>query len=206
MIPTRRTRIQRLYPPPRWVEPRAGRPLRADDSLILGVAARDRSAFAELYQRWFGRLSAFLRGRTRDRAAADELTQEVFLRIWRRANTYNPSRASAATWIYTIARNASVDHHRKTSRPAPDPTDPAWVSASPLSSDEIVARREDAERVRDALDTLPPAQAEVLRHAYYHQRSSTEIAAVLGISTGTVKSRTRLALARLRRALPWEPA
>ena len=171
-----------------------------DQDLLERIGQGDREAFAALYEGWAGRLVAFLTpalGAT----AASETAQEVLIRVWRFAHRYDRRRASPATWIFTIARNARTDRYRRMGRPEPDPTDPMWVPApapDPVSHSVATQR---AERVRAALSEPPPKQREVMERAYLQGHSLSEIAAALEVPLGTVKSRSRLALQRLRAAL-----
>ena len=178
-----------------------------DRDLLAAIATQDsggeepRAAFAELFRRYAPRINGFLR-QSLAAAKAEEVTQEVMLRVWRKAPSYDPARASAATWIFTIARNARIDALRRTGRAEPDPEDPMWVPSSPEPPDEAVTRRVEEAKMRDALDGLPPGQLEVLERAYLRGQTLSEVAEALSIPLGTVKSRVRLALERLRGALP----
>lgn len=172
-----------------------------DEALLARVAARDRAAFATLFQRHAGRVKAFLlRSGGVSAAEADEAAQEVMLSVWRGAPGYDPHRAGGATWIYGIARNRRVDMARRR-RPAPDPNDPHF-SPDPEPGAETRAAAADRDRaVRAALAELPPDQLEVVRLAFYDGLSHAEAAAALNQPLGTVKSRLRLAMARIRGAL-----
>jgi RNA polymerase sigma-70 factor, ECF subfamily len=173
-----------------------------DDSELLAATAKgDRAAFTELFHRFAPRVNGFLR-QSLPAAKAEEVAQEVMVRVWRHASAYDPRRATVATWVFGIARNARIDALRRSSRPDPDPEDPTWVPASPEDPAAAAARRDDEDRVRAALDGLPPAQLEVLEHAYLQGRTLSEVADALGVPLGTVKSRVRLALAQLRVRLP----
>ncbi len=168
-----------------------------DPNLLARVAEGDRAAFAELYQRYAGRICAFLTpalGRT----AAVETMQEVMLRVWRHARRYDPARAAASTWIYTIARNARTDRYRRLGRPEPDPDDPMWVPSASADPFDAAAASQRAATVHRALATLPKPQREVLERSYLQGQTMVEIAEALGVPLGTVKSRSRLALQRLR--------
>lgn len=199
-------RVPRLYPPPRWPLARTrDRARDPDQALLRRIACDEEAAFRTLYERWYGKLSRFTTSRLGQRAYAEECTQEIFLRIWRSAGSYDPGKASPTTWIYTIARNAVIDQLRSRSRPLLDQRDPAWVpSSSQQPCDEELVQREIAAKVRAAVQQLPSAQAEVLTKSYFYHLTSREIAEESGIPVGTVKSRTRLAMERLRRALRWE--
>jgi RNA polymerase sigma-70 factor (ECF subfamily) len=172
-----------------------------DRDLLVAIARGDRAAFAELFRRFAPRINGFLR-QSVPASKAEELTQEVMLRVWRKAATYDPARAAPATWIFTIARNARTDSLRRTGRPEPDPEDPVWVPSSPEMPDDEAARRDEETRIRAALDDLPAGQLEVLERAYMQGQTLSEVSDALGIPLGTVKSRVRLAMERLRLVLP----
>ena len=129
---------------------------------------------------------------------ADEVIQETMVRIWRKAGQFDPARASASTWIFTIARNIRIDLIRKANRPEPDMNDPAFVpDPEPLPHDRL-SREQEAGRLLDIVADLPAEQQEVLRLAFFEEKSHPEVAAELGIPLGTVKSRIRLAMKRIR--------
>jgi RNA polymerase sigma-70 factor (ECF subfamily) len=178
----------------------------ADDiALILAIAARrDRSAFMTLFGRFAPRLKSwFLRtGLPSDQA--EDLAQETLLAVWRKAESFDPSRAGAATWIFTIARNQSIDARRRVPRRALDADDPSLVPQSPAAPDAALDAAEQERRLRDALHLLPAEQADVIRLSFFEDRPHAEIEAALGIPLGTVKSRLRLAMTRLRAHLQGE--
>ncbi len=168
-----------------------------DRDLLAAVARRDRAAFAELFRRFAGRVKGLLlRSLPPDRA--EEVAQEVMLRVWHSAERYDPTRASPATWIFTIARNARIDAQRRAAHATPDPADPVWVPSPEEAPDAAAARRANADRMRLALDELPPNQLDVLHRAYLQGQTLTEVAEALSVPLGTVKSRVRLAMERLR--------
>jgi RNA polymerase sigma-70 factor (ECF subfamily) len=174
----------------------------ADDrELLQRVADRDRAAFGELFRRFAPRLKGYLM-QALSAGRAEEVVQEVLLRVWRKAPTYDGSRASPTTWIFTIARNARIDSLRRTGRAEPDPEDPVWVPSAPGAPDEDVDRGKVQSQVREALAELPDEQAEILRRAYMKGQTLSEIADALDIPLGTVKSRVRLAMKKLRLTLP----
>ncbi len=162
---------------------------------------RDRGACAALFTHFAPRLKAYIRRLGADGGMAEELVQEVMLLVWRRAETFDPSQASAGTWIFTIARNRRVDALRREQRPEFDPDDPALVPDPEEPADKRVEAAQSVGRVRAAMRDLPPEQAELLRMAYYEDKPHSVIAAERGIPLGTVKSRLRLAMERLRKAL-----
>lgn len=171
------------------------------DHLLAAVATNaDRAAFAQLYTHVAPKIKGFLMRATRgNNTLSDELTQEVMLRVWKRARSFDTTRGTAMGWIYGIARNARIDHLRR-KRPEVEPTDPMLVDTAPLP-DENVQVRQRAERVRHAVTTLPEAQAFTLEHAYFEGRTLAEIATATDTPLGTVKSRVRLAMVQLRASL-----
>jgi RNA polymerase sigma factor (sigma-70 family) len=165
---------------------------------LAAVALRaDRVAFGRLFQHFAPRVKAYLSRLGVDDAGAEDLMQEVMLTVWRRAPSYDSSLAGVSTWIFTIARNRRIDALRRVRRPA-DENDPSLQSESPVTPDAAVALRQWESRIASAIRDLPPEQAEMLRLAYFEDRSHTDIAERLRLPLGTVKSRLRLAVARLR--------
>lgn len=136
-----------------------------------------------------------------DDAAAEELVQEAFVNVWRKAGQFDPSRAAASTWVFTIARNLRIDAFRKEARPELDPNDPALVPDPPPRADAVVEQKQDADRVQNAMAGLSEDQREVIRLSFFEDRTHTEIADHLGIPLGTVKSRIRLAFGRMKESL-----
>lgn len=170
--------------------------------LVESIAARgDRSAFALLFKHFAPRLKSFLLRSGIAAGVADEIVQETMLAVWRKAGTFDRSKAGASAWIMTIARNLRIDHQRRDRlvtvadlgderEPAPDP-----------DGETLTLERERDERVRAALAALSAEQAAIVRLSFYSETPHTEIARELGIPLGTVKSRIRLAMARLRTLL-----
>ena len=169
-----------------------------DDRLREVAETRDRAAFADFYAHFAPRIKTYMMKRGCDAAAAEELMQMCFVAVWEKAPQYRPERASAATWIFTIARNLHIDTVRKAGRPEPDPNDPYFVPAEEKPADEQVAEAQRAARLRDAMSALPADQQEVLRLSFYEEMSHGEISKTLGLPLGTVKSRLRLAFRRIR--------
>lgn len=175
---------------------------RSLNDLILAVAReRDRVAFGALFSHFAPRLKAFLMRQGAESGSAEELVQEVMLLVWRRADTFDPRQANASTWVFTIARNKRIDLLRREKRPELDPDDPALVPAPSEPADRWVESVQDGARLRAALDTLPREQAELLQMAYFEEKAHSTIAAERGLPLGTVKSRLRLAMERLRKQL-----
>ena len=172
------------------------------DRLLLRVGSdRDRSAFKKLYEHFAPRLKSFLLRIGSDMSAAEEICQESMIMVWRRAETFNPESAGASTWIFTIARNKRIDKLRKDNRPLPDLNDPSFFQIPVDKSDDILQRVEEEKKITNALKNLPPEQAKLILSAYYEEKSHRKIADETNLPLGTVKSRIRLAINRLRTQL-----
>jgi len=166
----------------------------AEQHIVAIARHRDKAAFAELFRAWAPRIRHFLMKRGVDGGQADELGQEVMLLVWRKAEHFDPARGAAATWLFTLTRNVLVDRVRAERRPVPDP-EPAGET---VTTDERLAFAQDGRRLESAIAQLPQEQAEVVRGAYFEGLSLSEIAARSKLPLGTVKTRARLALQRLR--------
>jgi len=162
--------------------------------------ARDRVAFGRIFAFYGPRVKAYLRRLGAEDAAAEDLTQEVMLSIWRRAHQFDRSRAALGTWVYTIARNKRIDALRRERRPDFDLEDPALVPDDDTAprGDRHTEAEQARRHVMDAVAQLPGEQAELLRIFYFEEKPHSQIAEELGLPLGTVKSRLRLALAKLR--------
>jgi RNA polymerase sigma factor (sigma-70 family) len=181
---------------------RGDRPDATLTELVRAVGERrDRLAFAALFRHFAPRLKAFMRRLGSSDDQAEELVQETMLMVWRRAESFDPTRASVQTWLYQIARNKRIDSFRRSARPDFDPHDPALVPDPEPSPVERLETAQSAEQLRVAIKALPSEQADILHMAYFDHRSQSEIGLALGLPLGTVKSRTRLALERLRKHL-----
>ena len=174
----------------------------SDADLICRIAAdRDKIAFRALFDRYAGRIKGTLIKAGARAEDADEATQEAMLAIWRKAETFDPARASAAAWIFAIARNRRIDMIRRNSRPTPDPHDPLFTADPPVPAEaELAAATRDA-RVRAALKDLSDDQRMAVHLAFFEGLSHPAVAERMGSPVGTVKSRLRLAVARLKEAL-----
>jgi RNA polymerase sigma-70 factor (ECF subfamily) len=174
--------------------------------LIEAIAARqDRAAFAALFRYFAPRVKAFVMRGGADSEAAQEVVQEAMVLVWRKARSFDRARASAATWIFTIARNKRIDLIRRTSRPAIDPED--WLTSFASEAgdaDKSVAAEQTYNRMKELLADLSADQLLVIHKAFFEDKTHTAIAQELGLPLGTVKSRIRLALGRLREALEKE--
>ncbi|HTQ13574.1 MAG TPA: sigma-70 family RNA polymerase sigma factor [Rhizomicrobium sp.] len=169
------------------------------NALVLAVAAhRDRGAFEALFGHFAPRIKAYLLKLGAGAALADDLAQEAMLTLWRKAPLFDPAKASAATWIFTIARNLRIDAIRRERRPDFDPGDPALVPQAEPAADTRLMREDDEAKLRVALRELSPEQAQVIRMSFFADKPHSQIAAELGLPLGTVKSRLRLAMAHIR--------
>jgi len=159
----------------------------------------DTEAFTALFAHFAPRVKAYLMKSGADAASAEECAQDVMVTVWRKAEQFNPTRASASTWIFTIARNRRIDLLRRDNRPEPE--DLPWgPEAAPDQEDALTLQQESAQ-LAEALKTLPEAQRTMIERAYYNDLTHTEIADATGLPLGTIKSRIRLALERLRHSL-----
>jgi len=154
-----------------------------------------------LYAHYAPQVKRYLMRSGADPVTAEEVAQDVLLTVWRRAPTYDPSRANPNTWIFTIARNRRIDRLRKENRPEPEATEIIETMQPTQATDAQVAQARRAAAVRQALATLPQEQAEVLQSSYFEGRSMRELADATGVPLGTIKSRSRLAMIRLRQVL-----
>lgn len=162
---------------------------------ILAVAERkDRAAFTRLFEYFAPRIKAWMLKAGADMQTAEEIAQETMLIVWRKAAQFRPERAAPSTWIFTIARNKRIDRLRRERRPTPEPP-PEPPAYDAYGWDVIVA---DRQRLRVWMSELPVEQAQVLTLFYLRGKTQSSIAEELKISLGTVKSRIRLALGRLR--------
>lgn len=166
---------------------------------LEAVAQRqDRSAFASLFDYFAPRIKGFIRRRGAEAAQAEDLAQDVMLTVWKRAALYKREQGTVSTWIFTIARNRHIDVIRRERRPEIDPDDLMMTSSQVDEGETVVSQAQIASRLRAAIDELPPDQMKVLKKNFFEDKPHSEIAAELGLPLGTVKSRVRLALAKLR--------
>lgn len=171
------------------------------ESHIKAIAEnKDRESFVQLFEHFAPRVKSFLMKGGTPEDTADELAQETMLAVWDKATSFDPARASPATWIYTIARNKKIDLLRKSGRlqaGSPDELDLLPSNDAAPGSDLMHAEETDA--IAEAIKTLPAEQAELLQKSFFEGKSHHEIADESGLPLGTVKSRIRLALKRLRK-------
>jgi len=172
-------------------------------TLIGRVAEGDREAFQRLFEHFAPRVKGLMLKTGASGDDAEEIAQETLLTVWRKAAQFDPASAGAAAWIYTIARNLRIDAVRRAARAGAvdqdaeldyivDPSEPA---------DDVMARNDEAGRIARALSSLSEEQSTAIRLSFIEERPHPEIAGALGIPLGTVKSRIRLAMNRLRALL-----
>lgn len=175
----------------------------ADDAvppevLIVRIAeSRDRAAYGLLFSRFAPKLKAFAMGQGMGAAEAEDLAQDALLNVWRKAELFDASKATAVTWIYSIARNLRIDAARKAKRVKDLPED-LWQGDGEKPADEALVLAQSAVTLKDMLAALPEDQMTILRLSFYEDLSHGDIAKALAIPLGTVKSRLRLAMTRLR--------
>ena len=175
---------------------------RSDAELLRLVATGDRFAFEEIHRRYARSVLGIALRRIGDRERAEDVTQDTFASVWRSARRYDPARGAAASWLYTVARNAIVDGLRRRREP---PVDDAPEMAAPgPGPDDAAEQSWVAWRVHRALEVLPEQERSLVELAYWGGLSQSEIADYLSIPLGTVKTRTRSALRRLADELDGE--
>jgi RNA polymerase sigma factor (sigma-70 family) len=166
-------------------------------ALLMQVRDRqDRTAFASLFRHFAPRVKAFLMKSGAPASVAEECAQDVMATLWQKAHLFDPARASVATWVYTIARNKRIDALRKDRRAEPEDID--WGPEPEPDQAEAMEAQQDTDRLSRALASLPEKQRKLIERAYYGDLSHSEIAAETGLPLGTIKSRIRLALDKLR--------
>jgi RNA polymerase sigma-70 factor (ECF subfamily) len=184
-------------------QPRRSSPLAAvelsahsdEDLLELVAERRDEAAFDEFYRRYDRAVYTVVVRLVGDRAGSEDVVQQAFINVWRAAAGYRRERGQATGWLFAIARNAALDALR--SRAAPSRWEVPDLPDDGAGPDERAAAAEEAFRVHAAVDRLPDQEREVIELAYFHGLSQSEVAARLGAPLGTVKTRTRRALAHL---------
>jgi len=160
---------------------------------------QDKDAFAKLFRHFAPRVKAFLIRSGSDSGLAEECAQEVMAALWHKAHMFDPARASAATWIFTIARNRRIDAIRKQRRPEPEEL--TWGPDHEPDQADALALQQESEHLSEAIAALPDKQRELIEKAYFSDLSHREIADETGLPLGTIKSRIRLALDRLRHTM-----
>ncbi len=175
-----------------------------DARLLRGIANGDRECFQQLHDRYDGLLFTTIQKVLNDRQDAEEVLQETFFNLWRKAGLYVPGRGRPVTWLASLARNRAIDRLRSKQRRArlrdalqTDET-AASISEAPVDGPSAAARRDECRAVRQAVVELTPVQREAIEMSYFHGLSQQEIADKLGEPVGTVKARIRRGIRRLR--------
>ncbi len=157
---------------------------------------QDQAAFVDLFRHFAPKVKAFLIKSGADASLAEECMQDVMATLWRKAHMYDPARASVSTWIFTVARNRKIDLLRKYARPEPE--DLPWGPEAEPDQADVIALQQESSKLAEALKELPEKQRVLIERAYFGDLTHSEIAAETGLPLGTIKSRIRLALDRLR--------
>lgn len=167
------------------------------ETLILRIAhSQDREAFACLFRQYAPKLKSFAMSLGASAALAEEVVQESFLNVWRKAGQFDALRGSGPAWLFSITRNTFISHVRKHKRFEVDAEDPAYVPATSPEQQAVI--REAQGRLQAAVQTLPSEQLAVLQSTFVQGLSLSEIAQQQQLPLGTVKTRARLALEKLR--------
>ncbi|MCE6951126.1 RNA polymerase sigma factor RpoE [Cereibacter sphaeroides] len=157
---------------------------------------RDEAAFARLFEHFAPRVKGFLMKSGTAAAQAEECAQDVMAAVWQKAHLFDPSRASVATWIFTIARNRRIDILRRARHPEPE--DLFWGPEVEPDQADIYEMQQENDRLGRAIALLPDKQRALIERAFFGDVSHRELAEETGLPLGTIKSRIRLALERLR--------
>jgi RNA polymerase sigma factor (sigma-70 family) len=175
-------------------------PADRDFAVLLQAVGQhqDKDAFVELFEYFAPRVKSFLMKAGANAETADELAQETMLTIWNKAGTYNPKHAAPSTWIFTIARNKRIDALRSEGHARFEDADEIDLPDSALNAREELSAHQETEILAAALEKLPVEQAELVKKSFFEDKSHADIALETGLPLGTIKSRIRLALERLR--------
>lgn len=160
---------------------------------------QDKKAFAKIFAHFAPRVKSFLMRGGSGETLAEECTQEVMATLWQKAHLFDPTRASVSTWIFTVARNKKIDALRKQRRPEPE--DLPWGPEAEPDQADVIVLQQETERLAKAVAELPDKQRLLIEQAYFGDLSHSEIAEETGLPLGTIKSRIRLALERLRHTM-----
>ena len=169
------------------------------DEMLRVHNSRDRAAFASLFEHFAPRIKGFLIKSGADATTAEECAQDVMTTLWRKADQFDPTRASVSTWIFTIARNRRIDMLRRNRRPEPEEL--TWGPEPEPEQSAVIEMQQESARLVEAIAALPENQRKLIEQAYFGELTQAEISKITGLPLGTIKSRIRLALDRLRHAM-----
>lgn len=176
-----------------------------DSDLLAGIARRDSDALLRLYRKYSSRVFSLIYHILDDRTAAEEVLQDTFYRLWDRSQLYQPGKGQLISWLLTVARNLALDHKRKESRRAiPNVFARVADETNDLDALPEVASLDDPDMsrtIRQVMAQLPPEQRMAIELAYFEGLTHQELSQRLGESLGTVKTRIRLGLSKLRKAM-----
>ena len=179
-----------------------------DLELLAKISEKDRQALAELYDRYGRRVFALAVRMLNDPVGSEEVTQDVFMSVWRRGASYTSKKGKFTTWLFSIAHNRTIDELRKRkrdrSRENTDIDDHLNIQSSDISPADAAVAQSEYLQIRAAMEKLPVEQKHVVDLSYFKGLTQTEIAMKTGQPLGTVKTRMRLALKKLRTALSAE--
>ena len=179
-----------------------------DLELLAKISEQDRQALAALYDRYGRRVFALAVRMLNDPVGAEEVTQDVFMSVWRRGASYTSKKGKFSTWLFSIAHNRTIDELRKRrrdrSRENADIDDHLNVQSSDISPADAAVAQSEYAKIRAAMEKLPEEQKNVIELSYFNGLTQTEISTKTGQPLGTVKTRMRLALKKLRTALSTE--
>lgn len=166
---------------------------------------RDKQAFTKLFNFFAPKIKRFGMQKLNTEAMASELVQETMTLVWKKANLYHPEKGAATTWVYTLMRNACFDLLRKIKAKAEQPlADNLWPLEQPhdeISEEQSFQDHLLNKRMMQCVDQLPDAQQAVIKGVYFHELTHEQLAKQLGVPLGTIKSRLRLALAKLKQQM-----
>lgn len=168
-----------------------------DDWIVQIANTQSKAAFESLFRNYTPKLKSFVMSLGASAGAADEVVQEAMISVWRRSAQFDPTRGSGGAWLFSIARNTFISHVRQQKRHEATEVDPAFVSDAP-DPEQLTTATQFQEQLSTALRSLPVEQAAVLRQAYLLGHPLQQVANDQKIPLGTVKTRARLALEKLR--------
>ena len=177
--------------------------------LLTAVGDQDKAAFEELFKHFSPLIRSFSQANQHEGSYPglhEDLVQEVMIKIWQKAGKFDPEKASATTWIYTVARNCRIDMLRRKSNTQhlPLENEDYWQETDENTPSSLLQQKRSEDKLHAAMDRLPHEQKEILRKVYIEGKSHSETSQELGVPLGTVKSRVRLALHKMQIFVPFD--